>query len=84
MQILNALGADFESFDVLSDDEIRQGVKEFSQWPTIPQLYIDGEEAADAERWIMKQARIIHVLAPSEQALKIGYQGQQAIMKKRI
>ena len=42
-------------------------------WQQIAQLYIDGEEAADAERWIMKQARIIHVLAPSEQALKIGY-----------
>ena len=33
----------FETADVLMDDEIRQGIKEFSNWPTIPQLYINGE-----------------------------------------
>ena len=38
--ILNELGVKFETVDVLSDDEIRQGIKEFSQWPTIPQLYV--------------------------------------------
>jgi monothiol glutaredoxin len=43
VQMLGAIGASFASFDVLSDNEIRQGVKEFSNWPTIPQLYIDGE-----------------------------------------
>ena len=41
--ILNALEVPYGSFDVLSDMEVRQGIKEFSQWPTIPQLYIDGE-----------------------------------------
>ena len=41
--ILNALDVPYGSFDVLSDPEIRQGIKEFSQWPTIPQLYIDKE-----------------------------------------
>ena len=35
--------ADFETFDVLSDQSIREGVKTYSNWPTIPQLYIDGE-----------------------------------------
>ena len=39
--ILQSLGVDFGSFDVLSDGEVRQGVKGFSNWPTIPQLYID-------------------------------------------
>jgi len=43
VQILNALGMRFETFDVLSDAEIRQGVKDFSNWPTIPQVYVNGE-----------------------------------------
>ena len=43
IQILQALGAQFETADVLTDDEIRQGIKEYSNWPTIPQLYIGGE-----------------------------------------
>jgi monothiol glutaredoxin len=43
VQILNSLGAPFETFDVLSDMEVRQGIKEFSNWPTIPQVYLDGE-----------------------------------------
>jgi len=43
VQILSHLGADFETRDVLSDDVLRQAIKEFSDWPTIPQLYINGE-----------------------------------------
>ena len=43
VQILNALGMSFETFDVLSDMEIRQGIKDFSDWPTIPQIYVKGE-----------------------------------------
>ncbi|MCP4972091.1 MAG: Grx4 family monothiol glutaredoxin [Prochlorococcus sp.] len=43
VQILNALGMRFETFDVLSDPEIRQGIKDFSDWPTIPQVYVNGE-----------------------------------------
>jgi len=43
VQILHALGVSFETFDVLSDPEIRQGIKEFSDWPTIPQIYVKGE-----------------------------------------
>jgi len=42
-QILNALAVPFETFDVLSDPEVRQGIKEFSDWPTIPQVYVQGE-----------------------------------------
>ena len=43
VQILNACGAKFASTDVLADDQIRQGIKDYSNWPTIPQLYINGE-----------------------------------------
>jgi len=41
--ILDRLGAQFHSVDVLQDMEIRQGIKAFSDWPTIPQLYVKGE-----------------------------------------
>jgi len=41
--ILDHLGVAFESVDVLQDMEIRQGIKEYSDWPTIPQLYVKGE-----------------------------------------
>jgi monothiol glutaredoxin len=37
------MGVDFADVDVLSDAEIRQGIKDFSDWPTIPQLYVKGE-----------------------------------------
>ena len=41
--ILDHLGVKFETIDVLQDPEIRNGIKEFSDWPTIPQLYVKGE-----------------------------------------
>lgn len=41
--ILQHLGVEFDSVDVLQDQEVRQGIKEFSDWPTIPQLYVKGE-----------------------------------------
>jgi monothiol glutaredoxin len=41
--ILEQLGAPYESVDVLQDMEVRQGIKAFSDWPTIPQLYVKGE-----------------------------------------
>ena len=41
--ILNHLDVEFHSIDVLQDSEIRQGIKAFSEWPTIPQLYVKGE-----------------------------------------
>ncbi len=43
VQILNTLGIPFETVNILDDGELRQGVKEFSNWPTIPQVYINGE-----------------------------------------
>lgn len=43
VQILNTLGVPYQAVDILADPEIRQGIKEYSNWPTIPQIYIDGE-----------------------------------------
>lgn len=43
VQILSHLGVKFKGVDVLADPEIRQGIKQFSSWPTIPQLYVKGE-----------------------------------------
>ena len=43
VSILNHLGVEFGSVDVLQDQAVRQGIKEFSDWPTIPQLYVKGE-----------------------------------------
>ncbi len=43
VQILNILGVPYETFDILSNEEVRQGIKEYSSWPTIPQVYINGE-----------------------------------------
>jgi monothiol glutaredoxin len=41
--ILDHLGVEFETVDVLQDPEIRQGIKDYSDWPTVPQLYVKGE-----------------------------------------
>jgi monothiol glutaredoxin len=43
VQILNSFGVPYETVDVLADPDIRQGIKEYSNWPTIPQVYINGE-----------------------------------------
>ncbi len=43
VQVLNHLGVKFKGVDVLQDPGLRQGVKDFAQWPTVPQLYVKGE-----------------------------------------
>lgn len=43
VQILNSLGVEYATFDVLQDYEVRQGIKDYSNWPTIPQVYVNGE-----------------------------------------
>ncbi len=43
VQILNVVGVPYETLDILADPEIRQGIKEYSSWPTIPQVYVNGE-----------------------------------------
>ncbi|MBS9720693.1 Grx4 family monothiol glutaredoxin [Tianweitania sp. BSSL-BM11] len=43
VQILDYLGVDYKGVNILTSDELRQGIKDYSQWPTIPQLYVKGE-----------------------------------------
>lgn len=43
VQVLSNVGVKFKAVDVLKDADVRQGVKEFSDWPTVPQLYVKGE-----------------------------------------
>src|SRR4051795_1898801 len=43
VQILSHMGVPFQSANVLEEQELREGIKEFSQWPTVPQLYVKGE-----------------------------------------
>ncbi|TPW33540.1 Grx4 family monothiol glutaredoxin [Martelella alba] len=43
VQILDYLGVDYKGINVLADGDLRQGIKDFSNWPTIPQLYVKGE-----------------------------------------
>jgi monothiol glutaredoxin len=49
VQILDHLGVDFVGVNVLQSDELRQGIKEFTDWPTIPQLYVKGEFVGGAD-----------------------------------
>ncbi len=43
ISMLKSYGVAFDTFNILDDEDIRQGLKEYSEWPTYPQLYIDGE-----------------------------------------
>ena len=49
VQILDHLGVDFVGVDVLQSDDLRNGIKSFSDWPTIPQLYVKGEFVGGAD-----------------------------------
>ena len=49
IQILTHIGVPFQSANVLEDDELREGIKSFSDWPTIPQLYVAGEFVGGAD-----------------------------------
>ena len=50
VQMLKACGVDrFQSVDVLADPEIRQGIKDYANWPTVPQLYVNGEFVGGAD-----------------------------------
>src|SRR5712671_6891379 len=65
VQILSHLGVKFKAIDVLKDPEIRQGIKEFSNWPTIPQLYVKGEfvGGCDIVREMFEQGELESFLA---------------------
>ncbi len=49
VQILKQLGVDFKDVNVLADDALRQGIKDYTNWPTIPQLYVKGEFVGGAD-----------------------------------
>lgn len=65
VQILDHLGVDFVGVDVLQDEDLRQGVKAFSDWPTIPQLYVKGEflGGCDIVREMFQSGELKPVLA---------------------
>lgn len=49
VQVLNSMGVDFVTVNVLQNQQVREGIKQFSNWPTIPQLYINGEFIGGAD-----------------------------------
>ena len=49
VQLLNAVGAKYVTVNVLENPDVRQGIKEYSDWPTIPQLYVNGEFVGGAD-----------------------------------
>ena len=61
--MLDRLGVEYETVDVLQDMEVRQGIKEFSDWPTIPQLYVKGEFVGGSDIMMeMWEAGELHTL----------------------
>ena len=71
--ILDHLGVPFETVDVLQDPEIREGVKEYSDWPTVPQLYVKGEFVGGSDIMMeMFEAGELQALLEEKQIAKAG------------
>ena len=71
--ILDRIGTPFETVDVLQDPEIRQGIKEYSDWPTIPQLYVKGEFVGGSDIMMeMYEAGELQQLLDEKQVAKAG------------
>jgi monothiol glutaredoxin len=71
VQVLNACGVQqFHSVNVLADNEIRQGIKEYANWPTIPQLYVNGEfvGGSDIMREMYQSGELQKLLEATQQA----------------
>lgn len=68
VQILDYVGVDYESVNVLEDPEIRQGIKDFNNWPTIPQLFLKGEfvGGCDIIREMFETGELKKVLAEKD------------------
>lgn len=66
VEVLKRTGVPFHTVDVLADPEIRQGIKEFANWPTIPQLYVKGQfiGGCDIVRDLYESGELDEVLAP--------------------
>ena len=54
VNILDDLGTEYQDINVLESDELRQGIKDYTDWPTIPQLYINGQRQPKKDRRLMK------------------------------
>jgi len=65
VQVLNHLGVKFKGVDVLQDPGLRQGIKDFAQWPTVPQLYVKGEfvGGCDIVREMFQSGELTELLA---------------------
>jgi monothiol glutaredoxin len=63
--ILKQTGVPFESYNILADQELREGLKEYSSWPTYPQLYVDGKlvGGADIVRDLYERGELTKILA---------------------
>jgi monothiol glutaredoxin len=72
VQILNHVGVKFKAVDVLADPDVREGIKAFSNWPTIPQLYVKGEfvGGADILREMFESGELKTMLADKGVALQ--------------
>jgi len=72
VQILEHVGAPFVGVNVLEDADIRQGVKDFANWPTIPQIYIKGEfvGGADIAMEMLQSGELVQTLKDAGVALK--------------
>ncbi|HSC23569.1 MAG TPA: Grx4 family monothiol glutaredoxin [Casimicrobiaceae bacterium] len=72
-EILRRCGvADYASFNVLQDDELRQGIKDYSNWPTVPQLFVDGEfvGGCDIMREMYQSGELQQLLAKEQVTLR--------------
>ena len=71
--ILDHLGVSFETVDVLQDPEIRQGIKDYSDWPTVPQLYVKGEFVGGSDIMMeMFEAGELQQMLDEKQVAKAG------------
>ena len=68
VEVLRRSGSDFQDINVLEDPAIRQGIKEFTNWPTIPQLYVHGKfvGGCDIVREMYEKGELGELLAPAE------------------
>ena len=64
VQILKHIGVNFQSYDVLQDEELREGIKSYSSWPTIPQLFVKGEliGGADITNELHQSGQLLDIL----------------------
>ena len=78
VQVLSAMGVKFKGIDVLADPEIRDGIKAYSNWPTIPQLYVKGEflGGCDIVREMYESGELGGVLAEKGIEVNVTQPGQ--------